>query len=173
MPSFMQVFIRLSRTSRARRPFSLIARQRAYAWKRRHEYRFPTHWCGVGCRGSREPATAPTSAMRSSQQLVQRLIAGHESEDPVETPHEATRQLRRRCVLPDLQNAIEPPDEIAGRLDCSFLPTRCGHQLVHQALGKPNIGHGCRRGTGRHRGKRRPYCRAGHGPGSSPIRHLR
>lgn len=74
------------------------------------------------------------SATKTSQKLIELLIAGAQREDPREAFVECGSKAGRGLSSDALECPVEPPDEIPYGLDLAGLPRRCRHQFLQQPL---------------------------------------
>lgn len=73
-------------------------------------------------------------ARKTCQKLVEVFIAAAQREDAREAFVECGGKAGRGLSFDALERPVEPPHEIAHRLDLTHLSRRCRHQLLQQPL---------------------------------------
>ena len=135
MPSFWQVFINPSMTSRAWRPSALMvpAEIRRLVTQARRSFSEALVWRDLGALEHLQQFAL--SSVQAGQQLTQLLVTGALPEDVVETLSEDGPSHRGRLLLPELQIAVEGPDLVPDLFQLARLLRRFRHQLLQQPLG--------------------------------------
>ena len=97
--------------------------------------RSPSRWCCSGICAVEHAEKLGLALAEPGEETIERRIAGTTPEDPLEAGAQTSRPAPVGLVLPSLQVAVEPPDQLPHEIDGTALRRGDRQELVDQPLG--------------------------------------